>query len=153
MIQERAGRFYIGDTDKWFGSREKAEAFLAKSSAKSGYTAIHEARRRVESHHYVPTGRPTPDPDADPHVLAARQRVRDREQHERDGWGKNLHVGDLVYSREDIGATREDFVDEIVGGPRKKGNDTQWLVACDDGEGGSENQQWISAINLLRFDP
>lgn len=30
MIVEREGRFYIGSTEKWFGTRAKAEAFVAK---------------------------------------------------------------------------------------------------------------------------
>lgn len=150
MIREQGGKFWIGNTGKWFGSRVKAEAFLAKGSGGKTTKAPPVLKRSTRSP-TPPLSMPPRRPSASDEADAACQRAYNArvEEHERTGWGKNLHKGAFVYGREDIGAMREEFGGEIVDGPRHKGKDVQWQVEFDDGEGGPCDLQWVSAINLL----
>lgn len=150
MIVERNGQFHVGG-GKWFGSRAKAEAFLAKGKAPKLPASTHRAQQHLKATLAATT--PVFDAAAARASDIKQQAYNTRLHHLREtSWGKSLHKGAEVDTREDVGAMQDEFGGKIIGGPRMFRGDVRWKVSLhgdDDYEAGT---QWISAINLRPVD-
>lgn len=149
MIVERNGQFHIGTSGKWFGSRAKAEAWLAKGKTPRAPKATQHVQQHLKT--TLAATVPRHDEAAARASDEAQQAYNAKLKHLRaTSWGKNLHKGAEVDTREDVGAYEDEFGGKIVGGPKTVKGDVRWHVSLHGDDDYEADRQWVSA-NCLRL--